>query len=403
MKNKKILDAVTVFIIAVVIILFVSPYMTALLGTAGTAVSELLLAVTVIAALLLRKRNVAKELSLSLPSIHSFFCSVLLIFGANALQNAASYLYIGIFGETSSTDITFLTEYFSDTSPFTALILVALIPAVCEELLFRGFLLGCFKKEDSVKFPLTALLIPAILFSVIHLDPYKLLPLLIMGLAYGYIAIMTGSVLLPMIFHFINNAMALVSFYSIPVQESADTAAILKQSSYLWVALSALGIGIMLSYLGIKALIRMKTKKGVTAIVIILSIILFIAGISNMVYGEMDSLYTKAYNTKLRSDTEFTESFTIDRNRVTMVTVVSLSADTDVSVTITDKKGEAVYEYPKDTGAASLMLEAGKYNIKYKFDADEEKSVAQSVALSVEVSGFVEFTQTNNDRHEKEE
>ena len=87
---------------------------------------------------------------------------------------------------------------------------IALLPGICEELLFRGFLIRFFEKF-SVRW---AVVISAILFAAFHLDPFNFISVLLLGLLLGYLAVRSGSIYSSMFSHLINNGMAfaLVTF-----------------------------------------------------------------------------------------------------------------------------------------------------------------------------------------------
>jgi membrane protease YdiL (CAAX protease family) len=82
----------------------------------------------------------------------------------------------------------------------------ALLPAVCEELVFRGVLARSLGRHRSL---LVAAAISAAVFSAYHLSPVQALPTLTLGLALGAIAVRADSVLPTMLAHALNNAMAI--------------------------------------------------------------------------------------------------------------------------------------------------------------------------------------------------
>lgn len=90
------------------------------------------------------------------------------------------------------------------------LLMIAIIPAIGEELIFRGILqrilTDWFKREHL------AIAISAIAFSAFHMQFYGFLPRFLLGLFFGYLLIWSGSVWLPILGHFMNNALA-VTFY----------------------------------------------------------------------------------------------------------------------------------------------------------------------------------------------
>jgi membrane protease YdiL (CAAX protease family) len=96
---------------------------------------------------------------------------------------------------------------------FVALLVIAVAPAVVEELFFRGALQTA--TQHWLKHPLAAILITSFLFSSIHFSWYGFLPRMALGVVLGYIFYYSQNIWLPIIGHFINNALALVQLFII--------------------------------------------------------------------------------------------------------------------------------------------------------------------------------------------
>ncbi|MGQ9620065.1 MAG: lysostaphin resistance A-like protein [Bacteroidales bacterium] len=83
------------------------------------------------------------------------------------------------------------------------LLVMALVPAVSEEIMFRGVIQQVFKRIfSSVHW---AVWITAIIFSAIHIQFYGFIPRLILGLIFGYLFVWTGNIIVPVAAHFFNN------------------------------------------------------------------------------------------------------------------------------------------------------------------------------------------------------
>ena len=106
-----------------------------------------------------------------------------------------------------------ITDYFLRMNSLGDLsfnfLVLAIIPAIGEELLFRGYLQQTFTKLLGKKH--VAIIVTAILFSAIHMQFQGFLPRFILGLLLGYLFYWSSSLWLPIIAHFINNAV-IVSF-----------------------------------------------------------------------------------------------------------------------------------------------------------------------------------------------
>ncbi|MBU1014755.1 MAG: CPBP family intramembrane metalloprotease [Bacteroidetes bacterium] len=90
--------------------------------------------------------------------------------------------------------------------------MIAIIPAVGEEFLFRGVILRLFK--EWTKNVHIAVLISAFLFSALHMQFYGFIPRLLLGVILGYLFVWSGSLWIPMLIHFINNAFAIIYIYA---------------------------------------------------------------------------------------------------------------------------------------------------------------------------------------------
>ena len=97
-----------------------------------------------------------------------------------------------------------------DHDPLTLLVVLALVPAVCEEVAFRGYILSGLERAYRRG---TAILLSALLFGFLHV----LLSLFqqffnatLLGLVLGLLAVRSGSLLPGIVFHLINNALAVL-------------------------------------------------------------------------------------------------------------------------------------------------------------------------------------------------
>ena len=87
---------------------------------------------------------------------------------------------------------------------------VAIVPALSEEAMFRGLVQRSFEMKMK---PFYAALITAIFFGVNHFNPYGLIPLILLGLYFGFAAYMSGSIIVPIILHFLNNFTAVMLYF----------------------------------------------------------------------------------------------------------------------------------------------------------------------------------------------
>ncbi len=139
-------------------------------------------------------------------------------------------------------------------SLLVTLIVVALIPAMGEELLFRGIIQNLFGQRYGAH---VGIWIAAFIFSFIHFQFFGFFPRLFLGALLGYVFYFTGSLWYAIAMHFANNAGAVIAYYAFQhgiISESPDDWGT-GDGRIAWVLLSA-GVGIA-------GMIYLKRVKGI--------------------------------------------------------------------------------------------------------------------------------------------
>jgi len=88
------------------------------------------------------------------------------------------------------------------------LFVIAVLPAIGEEIVFRGAILTKIKQASNSEH--YGVIVSALVFAGIHMQPTKLLPMLFLGLVLGYIYTKTKNILYPMLFHFLFNGSTII-------------------------------------------------------------------------------------------------------------------------------------------------------------------------------------------------
>lgn len=81
-------------------------------------------------------------------------------------------------------------------------LVLAVLPALSEELLFRGFLLTGLRRRFT---PLMAVFLSSLLFGLFHLNVFQFLPALVLGTVLGLLTVKSGSILPAMLYHLLHN------------------------------------------------------------------------------------------------------------------------------------------------------------------------------------------------------
>jgi uncharacterized protein len=106
---------------------------------------------------------------------------------------------------------TFFTKFESGWQLVVAVVVIAVLPSIGEELVFRGLLQNEMYK--AVKSPHTAIWISAILFSAFHMQFFGFVPRMLLGALFGYLYYWSGNLTLAIIGHFVNNGLLVIALY----------------------------------------------------------------------------------------------------------------------------------------------------------------------------------------------
>jgi len=122
--------------------------------------------------------------------------------------------------------------------------LIAVIPAIGEEFIFRG----CLQRllSEWIKKSHLAVFITAFIFSAIHLQFYGFMPRLFLGLVLGYAFLWSGNLWYPIVLHFINNAFTVTAYFiKNKINISVETLEKSVSNNYLAVIISVVIFAIL--------------------------------------------------------------------------------------------------------------------------------------------------------------
>ena len=139
-------------------------------------------------------------------------------------------------------------------------VMIAIIPAIGEELLFRGVLQKLF--SNWTKNVHWGIFITAFLFSAVHMQFLTFLPRFFLGVVFGYLLVWTQSLWVPILAHFFNNGLAvIVSYLSQKQSIDTDIENIGQSNNFFWLSLFNLLIVFVLLFFIYKFETSLKSKK----------------------------------------------------------------------------------------------------------------------------------------------
>ena len=108
----------------------------------------------------------------------------------------------------------------------TTIAVFALVPAVCEEVAFRGFILSGLERQHRTR---SAILLSALMFGFLHVLMslfQQLFNATLLGIVLGLLAVRSGSVWPGIVFHFLNNGMAVARGESCSSRRRGDSSVV---------------------------------------------------------------------------------------------------------------------------------------------------------------------------------
>ncbi len=141
-------------------------------------------------------------------------------------------------------------------------LLMAVLPAVCEETLFRGVLQPIFKKGFRNRH--LAIWLTAFCFSLVHANFYAFFSILLLGAVLGYLREWTGSLWVPVLLHLFNNGIIVSAVYfgGVSLDQLNDVSI---QNENGWISLGSVMAFVLLLYLIYRAFSKNEEEAGEVA------------------------------------------------------------------------------------------------------------------------------------------
>ncbi len=175
----------------------------------GIILPQLILIVPVICMLAKNKLNYAKEFRFKKIKISTVLLLILLAWLLNPLMTFLNALSL-TFTNNALTGV--VTGLYTNYPFLLSALLMAVIPAVVEESVFRGMLYGTYRKTN----PWIAVIASGLLFGIAHGNLNQFIYTFALGCIFAFVTEATGSLLSTMIIHFVFNIGSVISVYLLP-------------------------------------------------------------------------------------------------------------------------------------------------------------------------------------------
>ncbi len=199
-------DALFIFAIALLALIYIGQILQLRFGFAGIGMTQGVLFLLVILFAWYMKTDVKRTFSLKVPSIKQVVGSLFIWLGTFCIVLVVSSLLMPLSTSNEET-VEALSTMLTHDNLWVNLCVVAVLPAICEEVLFRGLI---FKGLENGGHKRRAILGSALLFGLMHMDFIRIPTTAILGIALAYVVCKTGSLYLAMLIHCVNNGVAVL-------------------------------------------------------------------------------------------------------------------------------------------------------------------------------------------------
>ena len=352
------------FGITMAIFLTVCVWMQQNWGIAGLILTELLIAGIAIVFCLIRKVKISEVLPIKKISLRDFAGCVVLLIGTYLMSILTVFVTAFLFPSSASEAGelgSFLYEKGLGLIPL--LIIVAVLPGICEETLHRGALLSTFRGLDK---EWIAVVCVGLFFSLNHVSILRGPFTFILGAVFAYIVIKKNNILLTMIMHsMLNSFSVIISYFTYKNNVTVNTD-ISVDASALGLYTAALFFAPLVFVAGMKILIPEAHKKKHFAIAGIISAVMLIGGIVLMVAGSGNAVFSSNGPLNMaEGEVRSFGSIGIQEEKDYTIALVVTGSDGNFRVEVTDENEELICGGNMDVSSleiytSTVHIEEGK-------------------------------------------
>lgn len=247
-------DGIILYAIGLVLLIYLGSYVQLKFGMVGIILTQIMIISLPLLFAYYIKSDFKKVFSLKLPKLKHLFGAISLWMGTYIIVFLITNIILYYFPQNQEIVEGLNDALFIKDNLLLNLLIVAVMPAICEEIFFRGFILSSFKgNKQSYK---GAIIFSGILFGLMHMDFIRIIPTSLLGISFAYAVCKTKSIGISMFMHFLNNGFAVIVTHlsSELIQSSESSEAVL-------LTFSQIGVFLALSFMFILLAILLFTEK----------------------------------------------------------------------------------------------------------------------------------------------
>ena len=249
-------DGVILYAVGLVLLIYVGSYIQLKFKMTGIVLTQVMIISLPILFAFYIKSDFKKVFSLKLPKFKHLLGSAILWIGCYLLVFILTNIIMYYFPQNQEIVEGLNDALFIKDNLLLNLLIVAVMPAICEEMFFRGFILTSFKNnQKSYK---GAIIFSGILFGIMHMDFIRIIPTSILGISFAYAVCKSNSIGVGMFMHFLNNGFAvIVTHMSSKLVQNVNS----SELTYLSISQISLIFIISLMFISLAVLLFKEKKK----------------------------------------------------------------------------------------------------------------------------------------------
>ena len=332
------------------------------LGIAGLVITEVAFLAIAVVYCLIRKVKLKEVFPIKKVKIREIIGCIFLILGAFPLSIISVAVTALIF-PASAAEVGELTSFiYGDLNYPMAVLIVALLPAICEEAMHRGAILSNFR---SIKYDGIIVLIMGLLFGINHVSILRFGSTMILGMVLSYVVVKKNNIILSMIIHFTNNLISVSAAY-LSDSASVDTSNV-DYGSVLGIYLLIGFLSPIIITVGLLLLKPESHKKIRFLYAGIAAVVMLAAGIGLTVAESAKSTIinsTISYEVTLEAKDCVIGEFDIEEERSAAVAAIVANAEKGYMIRIDGDSGSNIINSEVPEGAVRMIA----YNVELKPD-----------------------------------
>ena len=199
-------DLILLLCLVLLLIFYVGSFAQIKWGFGGVVIQQLIILLCPVLYAWYMKADAKKLFSIKKPGVSQVAGGILFGIAAFLCAMIVGVLLVPFFPE-SADGLTQLDDMLTSQPAVLLILVVALMPAIGEELLFRGFVMGTLKNKCT---GVIAVLVTTLLFAAYHMSLIKMFTIGIIGFGLTYAAYKSGSIVTSMCMHFLNNLLSVL-------------------------------------------------------------------------------------------------------------------------------------------------------------------------------------------------